>query len=148
MWVSRGYGRGWRLSGRPATTRWPAGRRPGQAGTSARHAGEKGVLEPATQAQRRATAQPHVVIALEQWRERGDLGEVHGRGLVDAHEAFTQLLQQVGERAAHEVVSRGGVHVHVVVVGLEPVDRGSLDQLELLAARYQQALAGACLRTR
>ncbi len=95
------------------------------------------------QAQRLAAAQVHLVVALEQRRQRGDFGQVHGRGLVDAREALlAELREQIAQRPPQQILRAGRVDVHVVVVGLQPVDLVSLDELQRLAARHEQALAG------
>ncbi len=125
----------WARAGRLATASVASGRGLGQAGSQRGHAGEQLVLEAPAETQHCAAAQPHFVVTLEQRRERGNLGDVHGGGLVDAHEAlFAQLRQQVRERAAHDVARVRGVDVHVVVVGFEPVNGGGIDELQLLAA--------------
>ena len=106
-------------------------------GASTAQAGEQRVLEAATQAQRGAAAQQHFVIALEERRERFHLGQVHGGGFVDAHEAlFAELREQIPEIDA--VLGTGEVADIVILTNIgDDYQANRVAQLEAFDIRHR-----------
>src|SRR5450631_1668358 len=101
----------------------------------------------AAQAKNPARSEPKLVVALEKRRQRIDLGDVDCNRFVYAYELlFADLKKKIGESSAEKVFCVRSVDMHVIVVGLEIVDAGGLDQPQILAGGNQQPVCGPGLR--
>src|SRR5277367_94543 len=65
---------------------------------------------------------------------------------MNAYEALlSQLLQKITQGTPQQVAPLGRMHVHVVIIGLEGMDGGAIDEAQSLACGNQQVIAGAGL---